>query len=99
MKRSLTLVTLIVAGCGGSSGSGTSTGGGGASGIAVIDSDYKSTVLSLIDGSGTKLSHDDCLDSGTVSTSLSTALSGDVIVGGVQPNGDVLVIDRMNSAL
>lgn len=96
MKRFTILLALAIVGCGGTS----STGGGIGSGIAVIDSDYMSTVLSLANPDDDMLAKDDCLDSGSVTASLSMALSGDVVIPtSRQPSGELVLIDRTNAAL
>jgi hypothetical protein len=93
------LPLLLLSAC--DDGESSGVGGGGAiHGLAVVNSDYMSTVLSLVDISGTSLIKDDCLDSGAVSPTLSLALSGDVVLAGsTQPGGEVLLLDRTNSAL
>jgi hypothetical protein len=74
--------------------------GGNATGIAVIDSDFKSTAISLLDAHGMKLRQDDCIDSGAVTPTLSIALSGDVsLASQPQPNGELVLVDRTNGAL
>jgi hypothetical protein len=70
------------------------------SGIAVLSSDFKSTVVSIVDPAGPTLGHDDCLDSGSVTPVLSAALSGNVAFPSrPQPNGALVLIDETNSAL
>jgi hypothetical protein len=73
---------------------------GNATGIAVINSDFKSTAVSLLDAQGMKLLQDDCINSGAVTPTLSLALSGDVgLASQPQANGELVLIDRHNSAL
>jgi hypothetical protein len=100
MNRFLFLSPILsLVACGGAGGGGT--GGGGAAAIAVINSDFKmATVLSLVAADGSSLVTDDCLDSGSVTPRLSTALSGDVVLPSApQPDGEVLLLDRSNAAL
>jgi hypothetical protein len=116
MKRSLLLISILGAGlgagcggssnvchgdgCGSSGGGGSGGGGGVAGGIAVVDSDYTSTAVSLISPTSATLAKDDCLDSGAISSTLSLALSSDVVLASSpQPNGELLLIDRLNGAL
>jgi hypothetical protein len=74
--------------------------GGNAIGLAVVGGDYKSTVISLVDAANDLLAQDDCIDSGAVTPTLSMALSGDIVLASqTQPNNDLLLIDRTNSAL
>jgi hypothetical protein len=69
-------------------------------GLAVIGSDYSSTVVSLIDPVTRALVRDDCVDSNTVPPTLSLTLSGDVLLASrPQVGGDLLLIDDVNSAL
>jgi hypothetical protein len=68
--------------------------------LVVVNSDYKSTSVSLLDPTTFALTHDDCINSGTTAPALSLSLSGDVVVpSGVHPEHEVLLIDRTNSAL
>jgi len=74
--------------------------GGNATGVAVINSDYKSTAVSLLNAASAQLQQDDCIDSGALTPTLSLALSGDVVLASQpQPGGDLLLIDRTNAAL
>jgi len=75
-------------------------GGAQAGGVVVVHSDYKTTVVSLVDPATGTLTKDDCIDSGSKPGMLTTTLSGDVVVPTQpQPNGQVLLIDRQNSTL
>ncbi len=69
-------------------------------GLAVIDSDYASTSISIISAAGA-LVKDDCINSGTqASGKLSLTLSGDVVLPSQpQLGGDLWLVDRMNNAL
>jgi hypothetical protein len=99
MKRSFAVTTLVLAAaCGG--GPSQSGSHGGPHGIAVLNSDYKSTVLSLVDPASASLAKDNCLNSGSTIPTLSLALSGDVSLPSAPVAGDELVLlDRTNSAL
>src|SRR5204862_7576253 len=70
-----------------------------ASGLAVVGSDFMSTVVSIISADGT-LAKDDCIDSGTMGGKLSMTLSGDVTLPS-QPQRarELWLIDRGNAAL
>ncbi len=69
-------------------------------GLAVLNSDYNSTSLSLVDPTTHAVVHDDCVDSNTVPPTLSLALSGDVLLpSNRQASGDVVLIDNVNNAL
>src|SRR3954452_6757917 len=69
-------------------------------GLAVLNSDYSTTSLSLVDPTTHALVHDACVDSNTVPPTLSLALSGDVMLPShPQVGGDVLLIDDGNNAL
>ncbi len=68
-------------------------------GIAVVASDYTSTVVSLVDPA-TGMVRDRCLDSGSRAPQLSAALSGDVTLpSNPLPERELLVIDRKQSTL
>lgn len=102
MNRILVLASLSLLALGGVACTGTSgaKGGGAALGMAVINSDFKSTSVSLVDPNSGKLTQDDCIDSGSVTSTLSMALSGDVVLPSSTQVGDpLLLLDRMNSAL
>lgn len=101
----------LAAGCSGEEGGapldggGGSDGGGGAggpltSGIAIVSSDYMTTVVSLVDPRVPVLATDDCIDSGTKAPMLSQVLSGDVVLPS-QPTlaHTLLLVDRSNAVL
>jgi hypothetical protein len=69
-------------------------------GLAVVDSDYTSTSISIVGAAGT-LVKDDCINSGTQSAGkLSLTLSGDVVLPSQpQLGGDLWLVDRHNAAL
>jgi hypothetical protein len=70
------------------------------SGLAVINSDYTTSSLSLIDPTTHAVVHDACVDAKTASSTLSLALSGDVrLPSHQQVGGGVLLIDDVNNAL
>jgi hypothetical protein len=70
------------------------------SGLAVLNSDYSTTSLSLVDPATHAVVHDACVDSNTVPPTLSLALSGDVMLPShPQVGGDVVLIDDGNNAL
>jgi hypothetical protein len=83
---------------------GASDGAGGAvsfgAGLAVVDSDYTSTSISIVGATGT-LVKDDCINSGTKAAgNLSLTLSGDVVLPSQpQLGGDLWLVDRGNAAL
>jgi len=69
-------------------------------GLAVLNSDYSTTRLSLVDPTTRAVVRDACVDSNTVPPTLSLALSGDVALPShPQVGGDVLLIDDGNNAL
>jgi hypothetical protein len=69
-------------------------------GLAVVDSDFVSTSISIVGAAGT-LVKDDCINSGTQSAGkLSFTLSGDVVLPSQpQRGGDLWLVDRANAAL
>jgi DNA-binding beta-propeller fold protein YncE len=74
--------------------------GGLAGGMAVVGSDYTSSVISLVDPATGAVVRDRCLDSGTRAPLLSAVLSGDVTLPSEpQPDHQLLIIDRGNSTL
>jgi hypothetical protein len=94
------VLPLLGAACTGNTIASSNLKGGAANGIAVINSDYKSTSVSLIDPERGGLAQDDCLDSGAVTPVLSIALSGDVVLPSQpQAHDELVLIDRTNSAL
>jgi hypothetical protein len=69
-------------------------------GLAVLNSDYSTTSLSLVDPTTHAVVHDACVDSNTVPPTLSLALSGDVALPShPQKGGSVVLIDDGNNAL
>ncbi len=81
---------------------GASDGGptGATQGVVVVHSDYKTSLVSLVDPATSTVTRDDCIDSGSKPALLTTTLSGDVVVPTQpQPGGDLLLIDRQNSTL
>jgi hypothetical protein len=81
-------------------GTDSGTAGTAAVGLAVVHSDYKTTLVSLVDPATGSLTKDDCINSGSKPAMLTTALSGDVVVPSQpQPGNDLLLIDRQNSTL
>jgi hypothetical protein len=83
---------------------GTSDGAAGAAtfgaGLAVVDSDFTSTSISIVGATGA-LVKDDCINSGThAAGKLSFTLSGDVVLPSQpQQGGDLWLVDRGNAAL
>jgi hypothetical protein len=69
-------------------------------GLAVVDSDYTSTSISIVGATGA-LVKDDCINSGTrAAGKLSFTLSGDVVLPSQpQLGGDLWLVDRGNAAL
>jgi hypothetical protein len=73
---------------------------GAAIGLAVVNSDYVSTSISLLDRATGQVTNGDCINSGTRPPGSTLALSGDVVLPSQpQPGGLVVTIDRTNSAL
>lgn len=71
-----------------------------AGGLVVVHSDYKSTVVSLVDPVTNTVTKDNCINSGSKPARLTSTLSGDVVVPTQRPTGgQVLLIDRQNAAL
>jgi hypothetical protein len=69
-------------------------------GLAVVNSDYVSTSISLLDRMTGQVKNGDCINSGTRPPGSTLALSGDVVLPSQpQPGGLLLAIDRTNSAL
>lgn len=69
-------------------------------GIAVVNSDYASTSISLLDPATGNVANGDCINSGTRAPGATLALSGDVILPSQpQVGGALVAIDRTNSAL
>ncbi len=69
-------------------------------GLAVLNSDYSTTSLSLVDPTTHAVVHDACVDSNSVPPTLSLALSGDVALPShAQLGGGVVLIDDGNNAL
>jgi hypothetical protein len=69
-------------------------------GIAVVNSDFSSTSISLVDGATGDVTKGDCIDSGTTPPANSLALSSDVVLPSwPQPDHPLVVIDRGNGAL
>ncbi len=69
-------------------------------GLAVVDSDYTSTSISIVSGAGA-LVKDDCINSGTqASGKLALTVSGDVTLPSQPQRGNQLwLVDRGNAAL
>ena len=97
-SRLLALALLGLAGCEDNERAAGPAGAGG--GIAVVGSDYTSSVISLVDPATGTLVRDRCFDSGSRAPQLSAPLSGDVTLSSEpQPGHELLVIDRKNSTL
>src|SRR5450759_4115743 len=80
-------------------GSVDSGSAGMATGIVVVNSDYHSSSVSLLDRDG-NLVMDGCLNSGTGNPGLSMTLSGDVVLPTqVSQGGPIAIIDRLNAAI
>ncbi len=92
------LAAALLAGCG--SHPPAPAGPGPATGLAVLNSDYSTTSLSLLDMTGA-LVRPDCIDSATGAAGSATkTLSGDAVLPSQPPlGGGVLVVDRGNTAL
>jgi hypothetical protein len=73
---------------------------GATGGVVVVHSDYKTTLVSLVDPVTGMVAKDDCINSGSKPALLTATLSGDVVVPTQpQPSNDVVLIDRTNSTL
>jgi hypothetical protein len=99
MRRSILLmVAALLLGCGGK----TAAPGrpGPITGLAVVNSDFSTTSLSLLDMTGA-LVRADCVDSATGATGSATkTISGDAVLPSQpQLGGGVIIIDRGNVAL
>jgi hypothetical protein len=69
-------------------------------GLVVVHSDYKTTLVSLVDPATGTVTKDDCINSGSKPAQLTTTLSGDVVVPTqVQPGNQLVLIDRQNATL
>jgi hypothetical protein len=92
---------LLAGGCGDDKATATLPTLTPASGLAVVNSDFKgSTSISLLDPTTRALVRDDCINSGTTSATLSQTLSGDVTLPSQpQPGNELALIDRGNSAI
>jgi hypothetical protein len=76
------------------------SGAAGPLGLVVVHSDYKTTLVSLVDPATSTVTKDDCIDSGSKPAMLTSTLSGDVVVPTqMQPGNQVVLIDRQNSTL
>lgn len=74
--------------------------GDGRRGLAVVNSDYASTSIALLDRSTGQVTNGDCINSGTRTPVVTLALSGDVVLPlQAQPDGLLVTLDRTNSAL
>jgi hypothetical protein len=97
--RCIVLVStaLLAAGCGSDPAAPAS---GPPAGIAVIGSDYKSVSVPLADATTGAIIRDGCITSGSKPPTLTTALSGDVVLPSQpQPLHELLLIDRTNATL
>jgi hypothetical protein len=69
-------------------------------GLVVVHTDYKSTLVSLVDPATAKLTRDNCINSGSKPAQLTSTLSGDVVVPTQpQPGNEIVLIDRENATL
>lgn len=69
-------------------------------GLAVVNSDYTSTSISLLDRRTGQVTNGNCINSGTQTPNNTLALSGDVVLPSQPQAMDLLVtIDRTNGAL
>jgi hypothetical protein len=69
-------------------------------GLVVVNSDFVSTSISLLDRSTGQVTKSDCIDSGSHPPGVTQALTGDVVVPSwPQPGDPVLLIDRKSAAL
>jgi hypothetical protein len=68
--------------------------------LAVVNSDYASTSIALLDRSTGQVTNGNCINSGTRAPEVTLALSGDVVLPQqAQPGGLLVTLDRTNSAL
>ncbi len=90
-------LTVLLIGCGGAT---SPLHGGPPSGLAVLNTDFSTTSLSLLDTTGA-LVRADCVDSATGATGGATkTISGDpVFPSQTPPGGEVVIIDCANTAL
>ena len=94
----LGVLGMLETGCGSANKSPTEVPGL-AHGLAVINSDYHSTALTLLDPNSRRVI-DPCLTSGSVTPRLSLALSGDVVLPSqVGPSTELPLLDRSNNAI
>lgn len=91
------MAAVLGSGCGGAT---APRPGGPAAGLAVVNSDFSTTSLSLLDMTGA-LVRADCVDSATGASGGATkTISGDVVLPSQPPVGaGVVLIDRGNGAL
>lgn len=72
----------------------------GPRGLAVINSDYASTSITLLDPATGAVANDHCIDSGARPPGTTTALSGDVVLPSApQRDHAIVAIDRSNGVL
>lgn len=91
-------VAAVVSGCGDDPGQNGAVTTPPASGGAILNSDFLSTSLSLVDKNGGLVTAD-CVHSSTTGTG-STTISGDVVLPSQpQRGGQIVLIDRGNTAL
>jgi hypothetical protein len=93
---------LFATACSDSTSTGADGGAAGAmtTGLVVLQSDYKSTAVSLVDPTTGMITKDNCITSGSTSSVLAMALSGDVVPpNGPQPGDEIALIDRTNATL
>jgi hypothetical protein len=73
---------------------------GATGGVVVVHTDYKTSLVSLVDPVTGTVAKDDCINSGSKGALLTATLSEDVVVPTQpQPSNDVVLIDRHNATL
>jgi hypothetical protein len=94
------VVLLLLASCSESEARHTGSNDPGERPFAVINSDRKSTSVSLFDAAAGRLVRDDCVNSGTAQPAPALSLSGDVVLPSAPQEGrELTLIDRGNAAI
>lgn len=96
-KKCWMLAAVLLVGCG--KDKNVTQAAGFEHGLAVLNSDYKSTAITLVNPD-THAVIDPCLSSGSVTARLSQPLSGDVVLPSQTGTaGELAIIDRQNDAV
>lgn len=100
VRTALPVLAFLAAACGEGEDAITAQGAPPPQGLAVLNSDYKSTAVSMVDPVTGVLVRDACITSGSRVPQLSTALSGDVTLPSQpQPGNELLLVDRTYGTL